>query len=138
MEDMFEEPKNETHYVHQQRQLTHQLWSAKVKREDGMSLHLGKMYSIRDRLATMKYTVHDLDLVDALLKSLPRHTKYQRLTEMVTLNPSASYSVDDVRDLIVVAASQLKEESYDFPVVERITVDTVLLDANQSQKNWEE
>lgn len=114
LEEMFEAPTNKTLFVHQQRQLVHQVRSTRAKRDDDMNLHLGKLYDIRDRLATMKYTVHDVDMVDAMLKSLPRHVKYQRLTEMVTLTPGSSYSVDDVRDLILVAASQLKEESYEF------------------------
>ncbi|KAG6574701.1 Integrase catalytic core protein [Phytophthora cinnamomi] len=113
LEEIFEAPKNQNLFVHQQRQLAHQLRNTRAKREDDMNLHLGKMYDIRDRLATMKYAVHDLDMVDAILKSLPRHVKYQRLTEMITLTPGSAYSVDDVRDLILVAASQLKEESYE-------------------------
>ncbi|KAE9020819.1 hypothetical protein PR002_g12433 [Phytophthora rubi] len=114
LEEMFEAPTNKTLFVHQQRQLVHQLRSTRAKRDDDMNLHLGKLYDIRDHLATMKYTVHDVDMVDAMLKSLPRHVKYQRLTEMVTLTPGSSYSVDDVRDLILVAASQLQEERYEF------------------------
>ncbi|POM63564.1 Hypothetical protein PHPALM_21015 [Phytophthora palmivora] len=113
LEEIFEAPKNQTLFVHQQRQLVHQLRNTRAKREDDMNLHLGKLYDIRDRLATMKYNVHDLDMVDAMLKSLPRHIKYQCLTEMVTLTPGSTYSVDDVRDLSLVAASQLKEESYE-------------------------
>lgn len=31
----------------------------------------------------------------------------------MTLNPSTAHSMDDVRDLILVAASQLKEDNYD-------------------------
>ncbi|KAG6610457.1 Multidrug resistance protein ABC Superfamily [Phytophthora cinnamomi] len=113
LEESFEAPKNQTIFVHQQRQLVHQLRNTRAKREDDMNLHLGKMYDIRDRLATMKYAVHDLDMVNAILKSSPRHVKYQRLTEIITLTPGSAYSVDDVRDLVLVAASQLKEESYE-------------------------
>ncbi|KAE9077069.1 hypothetical protein PF010_g23655 [Phytophthora fragariae] len=69
-------------------QLVHQLRSTRAKRDDDMNL--GKLYDIRDRLATMKYTVHDVDMVDAMLKSLPRSVKYPRLTEMVTLTPGSS------------------------------------------------
>ncbi|KAE9338768.1 hypothetical protein PR003_g11332 [Phytophthora rubi] len=77
LEELFEAPKNQTLFVHQQRQLIHQLRNTRARREDDINLHLGKLYYIRDRLATMKYTVHDLDMVDAMLKSLPRHVKYQ-------------------------------------------------------------
>ncbi|KAE9287558.1 hypothetical protein PR003_g26022 [Phytophthora rubi] len=114
LEEIFEAPKNKTLFAHQQRQLVHELPNTRARWDDDMNLYLGEMYDLRDRLATMKYTVGDLDMVDALLKSLPRHAKYQRLTEMVTLNTGGAYSVDDVRDVIVVAAAQLKEESYEF------------------------
>lgn len=69
LEEMFETTTNKTLFVHQQRQLIHQLWSTRASREDGMVLHLGKMYDIRDRLATMKSTVRDVDMVYALLKN---------------------------------------------------------------------
>ncbi|KAE9052832.1 hypothetical protein PR003_g151 [Phytophthora rubi] len=114
LEENFEAAKNKTLFVHQLHQLVHELRNIRARRDDDMNLHLGKMYDLRARLATVKCTVDDLDMVDALLKSLPQHAKYQRLTEMVTLNPGAAYSVGDVRDLFLVAAAQLKEESYEF------------------------
>ncbi|RLN38398.1 hypothetical protein BBJ28_00021724 [Nothophytophthora sp. Chile5] len=111
--ELFEAPTNQTLLVHKQRQLVSELWHTRAKKDDDMLLHLGKLYDIRDRLTTLQYAVHDVDMVDAMLNSLPRHWKYQHLNQMVTLNPGANYTVDTVRDLILVAASQLKDESGD-------------------------
>lgn len=108
--EMYEAPQNQTLKVHQQRQLLHKLWHTRARKDDDMAVHLGKLYEFRDRLETLKYAVHDVDMVDAMLSSLPRHAKYLQLANMITLNPAGSTSVDDVRDLILVAASQLKEE----------------------------
>ncbi|POM60266.1 Multidrug resistance protein ABC Superfamily [Phytophthora palmivora] len=62
LEEMFEAPRNRTLFVHQLRH-------TRANRADDIVLHLGKMYDIRDRLATMKYAVHDVDMIDALLNS---------------------------------------------------------------------
>lgn len=50
---IFEAPTSEMLFVYQKRQLVHKPRHIRAKRESDVVLHLGKMYDIRDRLATI-------------------------------------------------------------------------------------
>ncbi|EGZ09845.1 hypothetical protein PHYSODRAFT_398483, partial [Phytophthora sojae] len=75
--EYYEAPSNQVLAVHKQRQLLHKLWHTRAGKGEDMMLHIGKMMDIRDQLTALKYTVHDVDMVDALLNSLPQNDKYQ-------------------------------------------------------------
>ncbi|RLN10510.1 hypothetical protein BBJ28_00022498, partial [Nothophytophthora sp. Chile5] len=89
------------------------LWKTRAKKGDDMALHLEKMLSIKDRLALLHYTVHDIDMVDALLNSLPKVNKYEQLAQVIRFGVGGQQGPDEVRDLILVAEAQLQDEETD-------------------------
>ncbi|KAJ8542533.1 hypothetical protein ON010_g12281 [Phytophthora cinnamomi] len=108
--EYYEDPSNQVLVVHK-RQLLHKLWHTRASKGEDMMLHVGKMMNIRDQLTVLKYPVHDVDMVDALLNSLPHNDKYQRLAQLVRLGVGGQSKAEEIRDLLLIPEAQLKDEA---------------------------
>ncbi|POM58229.1 Hypothetical protein PHPALM_37155 [Phytophthora palmivora] len=85
--EYYEAPSNQVLAVHKQRQLLHKLWHTRAAK------------------------VHDVDMVDAMLNSLPKYDKYQQLAQMVRFGIGGKSKPEEIRDLILVAEAQLRVEA---------------------------
>ncbi|KAJ8574835.1 hypothetical protein ON010_g4377 [Phytophthora cinnamomi] len=111
--EYYEASSNQVLAVHKQRQLLHKLWHTRTGKGENMMFHIGKVMNIRDQLTVLKYPVHDVDMVDDLLNSLPQNDKYQQLAQMVRFGIGGQSKPEEIRDLILVAEAQLKGEAGD-------------------------
>ncbi|EGZ18024.1 hypothetical protein PHYSODRAFT_255647 [Phytophthora sojae] len=86
--DLFENKINKTVKVHNIRRLVDELWSMKLTPGGDANLHLCKMFNVRTELASLQYTVDDIDMVEMLLESLPEQAEFE------TLKASIRYCAD--------------------------------------------
>ncbi|KAL4162849.1 hypothetical protein PRNP1_003381 [Phytophthora ramorum] len=108
--DLFENKINKTVKVHNIRRLVDELWSMKFAAGGDANLHLCKMFNIRTELASLQYTVDDIDMVEMLLESLPDQAEFETLKASIRYCADTSvYTPTKVRELIRAAASRQSE-----------------------------
>ena len=96
--------------IRQQRQrlMVNELWNTKLERGASASSHLQKLLDIRDKLAVQQYIVHDIDMVEIILESLPNSFEYNELKRTVRY-ATTTYTSDNLKELVMIAENKTKE-----------------------------
>ncbi|KAG3108630.1 hypothetical protein PI124_g17938 [Phytophthora idaei] len=110
LRDLFENKANKTVKAHTIRRLRNEFWSMKLAVGGNTNLHLSKMFNIRTELETLQYSVDDLNMVEALLVSLPNQPEFKRMKSSILYAADSSlFTPAKVRELIREAASRQSE-----------------------------
>ncbi|KAG2872867.1 hypothetical protein PC114_g26150 [Phytophthora cactorum] len=108
--DLYEGRANKAVMAHRIRCLRNDLWHTKLSSGEDVNKHLSKMFNLRTELASLQYTVEDIDMVEMLLESLPNQLEFENMKAAIRYNPNyGAFTPDSVRDMIRAADSRQKE-----------------------------
>ncbi|KAE8892612.1 hypothetical protein PF003_g23223 [Phytophthora fragariae] len=108
--ELYEGKANKTVMAHRVRSLRNDLWSTKLSPGGDVNKHLSKMFNLRTELASLQYTVEDIDMVEMLLESVPNQPEFENMKAAIRYNPNfGAFTPSGVRDMIRVADSRQKE-----------------------------
>ncbi|KAG3065022.1 hypothetical protein PI124_g22313 [Phytophthora idaei] len=61
--------------------LRNDLWHTKLSSGEDVNKHLSKMFNLQTELASLQYTVEDIDTVEMLLESLPNQLEFENMKQ---------------------------------------------------------
>ena len=124
--DIYEGQSNPVLMQQRQRQFVDKLWNTQMEKGSNASEHLQMLFDLRDKLQVLQYEVHDLDMVELILDSLPDSIEFNELKRTVryTITP---YSPEDLKELILIAEGRSKQ-------TERRYVSNQKKESNNKQK----
>ncbi|KAE9033053.1 hypothetical protein PR001_g10331 [Phytophthora rubi] len=86
--ELYEGKANKTVMAHRVRSLRNDLWSTKLSPGGDVNKHLSKMFNLRTELASLQYTVEDIDMVEMLLESVPNQPEFENMKAAIRYNPN--------------------------------------------------
>uniref|UniRef100_H3GP40 Integrase catalytic domain-containing protein n=1 Tax=Phytophthora ramorum TaxID=164328 RepID=H3GP40_PHYRM len=108
--ELYEGKANKTAMALRVRSLRNDLWSTKLSPGGDVNKHLSKMFNLRAELASLQYTVEDIDMVEMLLESVPNQPEFENMKAAIRYNPNfGAFTPSGVRDMIRAADSRQKE-----------------------------
>ena len=95
VEEIYEKKSSEGLIARMIRKLTEEMKAVEYRAGSNIGDHLTRFFIIRRQLKVYKYEVHDVNMIQYMVNSLPSEERF-RTVRVITITPSATYTPDQV------------------------------------------
>ena len=108
--DLCEGKKTEATKTYTICRLVNDIWQMNLRHGEDANVYLLRMFDIRTELASLNYTIEDMEMIEMMLESLPYQIDFESLKSSIRYGADLTvYTSSKVRELFHAAAARKSE-----------------------------